>query len=178
MSGLFVLFIAVAWFFFVLWLTVMLTRKMQLGAMTTIVGGGFFLLLLVAPIADEIVGGRQFAKLCEENSTIQVDRAKAAGRTVYLNSLPEKNIQDTWVPVSLQRWQFVDVTTGEPVVNYNTLRAKGGWFIRALGIFEGNEPLTFKSTCAPKNRPASTETFKEFGINYIEPPITKNREKK
>jgi hypothetical protein len=137
-----------------------------------------FLAVAPVPLIDEIVGGRQFAQLCKENSTIQVDRAKAAGKTVYLAEDPDINIKGAWVRIVLQPWRYVDATTDETIVSYNTLLAGGGVFIRTLGISEGGVPLTFKGHCAPKNRPASVETFKDFGINYVQPPVSKDGEKK
>lgn len=128
-------------------------------------------LLMTLLVADEIVGGYQFEKLCQENSTIQVDRATARGKTVYFDPQPDVEIKGTWVRVVLQPRRFVDVTTGETVVSYNELIAEGGRFINALGISEGGMPLTFIGTCVPANRPGSTGTFKTLGINYIESPI-------
>jgi hypothetical protein len=130
-----------------------------------------FLALIPLPVIDEIVGKKQFERLCNENSTIQVDRAKAAGETVYLADLPDVEIKGTWVRVVLKPWRYVDSTTKEPVVSYNTLRAAGGWFVHALPVTgEGRVPLIFKGSCVPANRPASAQTFREFGINYIERP--------
>lgn len=137
-----------------------------------------FAALLPLPLIDEIVGGRQFEQLCKDNSTIQVDRATAAGKTVYYAPQPSVEIKGTWVRVVLKPQWFVDATTGKTVVSYNELIAVGGRFIQTLGISEGGMPLTFRGTCVPSNRPGSIETFKPFGINYIEPPATKIGEKK
>ena len=112
-------------------------------------------------------GGRQFKQLCEANSTIHVDRATAAGRTVYLAETPDVEIKGTWVRVVLKPWRFVDAMTGELVVSYNTLQAQGGRFLK---VSEGHEPLTFNGYCAPAESPASVETFRPYDINYIEPP--------
>ena len=72
-----------------------------------------FAVLLPLPALDEIVGGRQFEKLCKENSTIQVNRATAVGRTVYSTQQPSVEIKGTWVRITLQPWRYVDATTGE-----------------------------------------------------------------
>ena len=50
----------------------------------------------------------------------------------------------------LKPWRFVDATTGEPAVSYNTLMVDGGWLARVLGISEGGVPLTFDGNCGPK----------------------------
>lgn len=130
-------------------------------------------LLMTLLVADEIVGGYQFEKLCQENSTIQIDRATARGKTVYFDPQPNVEIKGTWVRVVLKPKRFIDVKTRETVVSYNELMAEGGRFINALGISEGGMPLIFSGECVPANRPASTKTFEQLGINYIEPPITR-----
>ena len=133
------------------------------------------LALLPMPLIDEIVGKKQFEQLCRENSMIQVDLTKAAGRTVYLADLPDVEIKDTWVRVVLKPWRFVDAGTGEVVVSYNTLMASGGKFVHALPLSEGRVPLSFAGSCAPANRPASKQAFANLGINYIERPANKGR---
>jgi hypothetical protein len=178
MTGLLLLFVVGLWLAIVYWLTKLITIKLSTKWWRMPVRVLLFLAVLPLPLVDEIVGGRQFKKLCEENSTIQFDRVKAAGKTVYLNTLPEIDIKGTWVSVKLHHWEFVDVKTDEPVVSYSTLRAKGGRFIRTLGISEGSAPLIFKGSCVPKERPASVETFKGYGITYIEPPVKQNQENK
>jgi hypothetical protein len=130
-----------------------------------------FLALLPLPLVDEIVGKWQFERLCRENAEIKIDRATAAGRTVYYQSQPASDVSGTWVPVRRLPQRFVDATTEELVVSYDLLRARGGRFARLFGLSDsGAAPLLFEGSCAPKNRPASIETFKPLGINYIERP--------
>jgi hypothetical protein len=172
MTGIILLLVTGLWLYFVFWLTKVITKNF----LTKWVMPSRILLslaILPVPLIDEIIGGRQFEQLCKENSTIQVDRVKAAGKTVYLADRPDMAIEGTWVPIRMQPWTFVDATTGETVVSFNTLIAGGGRFIRTLGISEGGVPLTFRSTCVPENRPLTVEGFQELGINYIEPPIKK-----
>lgn len=176
MTGIYLLFVVVVWLAVVIWLTRIITNKLPATWWRNPVGMLVFVVLLPLPLIDEIVGGRQFERLCKENSMIQVDRATAVGKTVYFVPQPDVEIEGTWVRVVLQPKRFVDATTGEVVVSYNELIAVGGWLIRSLGISEGGMPLTFRGTCVPVNRPGSIQTFKPFGINYIEPPITKNGE--
>jgi len=174
MTGIFLLLVVIIWFFIVFLLSKIITIKLPEKWWRIPVRILLFLALLPLPLADEIVGGRQFEQLCKDNSTIQVDRATAVGKTVYFVPQPDVEIKGTWVRMVLKPQRFVDATTGETVVSYNELIAEGGRFIQALGISEGGMPLIFRGTCVPENRPASIETFKSFGINYIEPPIAKN----
>jgi hypothetical protein len=107
-------------------------------------------LLLPLPLIDEIVGGVQFAELCRQHETIQVNREKVKGTTVYFEPIDAVYIQTLWVPVRRQLWRYVVPETGETAISYETFHATGGWLIRALRISEGNVPLTFKDSCVPK----------------------------
>lgn len=178
MTGIFLLLVIVVWVAIVIWLSKIITEKLPKAWWRIPVGILVFVVMLPLPLIDEIVGGRQFEQLCKENSTIRVDRATAVGKTVYLAQTPDVEIRGTWVRVVLKRWRYVDVKTGEIVVSYNTLQAEGGRLARTLGLSEGRVPLTFVGSCVPANRPGSIQTFKALGINYIEPPITKNGELK
>ncbi|WP_301100280.1 hypothetical protein [Propionivibrio sp.] len=173
MTGIYLLFVALIWLALVVWLSKVSTRKLSGTGWRIPVGLLMAAVLFPLPLIDEIIGGRQFEQLCKENSMIQVDRATAVGKTVYLLQIPDVEIKDTWVRVVLKPWRFVDATTGELVLSYNSLMAAGGRFIRTLGISEGGVPLIFHGSCEPRNSPASAQTFKDFEINYIEPPIKK-----
>lgn len=173
MTGFLLLFVMAIWLAVVMWLSKILTKKLPTATWRIPVAAVIFAGLLPLPLIDEIVGGRQFESLCKENSTIQVDRATAVGRTVYLAQTPDVEIKGTWVRVVLKPWRFVDATTGETVVSYNDLIAEGGRLIQSLGISEGGMPLTFKGTCVPANRPGSAQTFRPLGITYIERPLDK-----
>lgn len=172
MTGIYLLFVAALWLAFVIWFSKTVTKKLPMDTWRVPVAIVVFAAVLPLPLIDEIIGGRQFEQLCKDNAEIQVNRLTAVGKTVYLAQTPDVEIKGTWVRVVLQPRRFVDATTGELVVGYNELIAAGGLFIRTLGISEGGMPLTFRGTCVPENRPGSVQTFKPFGINYIEPPIT------
>jgi hypothetical protein len=174
MTGIFLLFVMAIWLGIAVWLGKIIATRLPATRWRGAVGMLIVALLLPLPLIDEIVGARQFKQLCKENSAIQMNRVTAVGKTVYLARTPDVEIKGTWVRVVLKPWRFVDSTTGESVVSYNTLMADGGRLIRTLGISEGGVPLTFKGTCVPPNRPGSIETFRIFGINYIEPPVEKS----
>lgn len=178
MTGILLIAVAFAWLIAVVVVTRWVARRFNSPTMKVVSWMILLPALMVAPLVDELIGKRQFEQLCKENSTIQVDRAKAVGKTVYLAKTADVEIKDKWVRIVLKPVRFVDVTTGEPVVSYSELMADGGWLVRTLIISEGRVPLTFGSTCMPKNRPGSVQTFQPFGINYIEPPTTQNGETK
>ena len=168
MSGIILILVALLWVviaFVVVWLIGKLLPKIWWVFLLRV---ALFFALLPLPIVDELLGAKQFEQLCKENSTIQVDRAKAAGKTVYYANQPSVRVEGTWVPVRQKRWQFVDMQTGEIVVSYTTLEASAGLLGPA-----SFRPLTFEGYCAPKNPPASAASFRELGINYVEPPTKK-----
>ncbi len=178
MTGILLLIVAAGWLAVVIWLTKIITNKLPAAWWRTPVVIGIFAVLLPLPLVDEIVGGRQFEQLCKENSTIQVDRATAVGKTVYLAKTPDVEIKNTWVRVVSQPRQFVDATTGETVISFNDLIADGGRFIRTLGISEGGVPLTFKGWCQPGDHNALENLFKELKITLIRRPEKNNGEAK
>lgn len=173
MTGLYVLLIATAWIALAAAIAYGLTSRV--GAMPLRLLGAFvlFAMLLPLPLVDEIVGKGQFERLCKANTTIQVERASATGKTVYLAKIQSVAIKDAWVPVVMKLWRYVDASTGETVVSYNTLDAGGGRLVQMFGFSEGRTPLIFSSSfCGPKDRPAGFQGFEALGIKYIEPPST------
>lgn len=177
MGGLILLFVIGLWLAFVIWLSITITKKLPIAWWRIPVGILVFAVLLPLPALDEIVGGRQFEKLCKENSTIQVDRVTAVGRTVYAAAAqtPDVEIKGTWVRVTLKPRRFVDATTGEVVVSYNRLQAVGGRFLK---ISEGHVPLTFNGTCDPGDQYTMEKLFKELKITLIRRPEKINGEPK
>jgi hypothetical protein len=172
MTGLLVIG-AVVWLAIALFLASFIARRLFKKSWQPLIALALIIVLVPLPLIDEIVGGMQFRQLCKQHSLIRMNPVTAPGRTVYLADLPDVEIVGTWVRVVSKPWQFVDVKTGEPVVSYYTLHASGGWLIHALPVSDGSAPLTFSGFCAPINRPASTGTFKQLGIDYVEPPVKK-----
>ena len=164
MTGIYLLFVSAVWLLIVIGLTALFTKKLPEKWWRLVVRALIFFALLPLPLTDEIIGRQQFEKLCQENSTIQVDRVTAVGKTVYLADLPDIQIKGTWVPIRLQPWRFVDVATGASVVSYNEFHPSGGWFFRAFSA----APLTFESSCGAGGFDESLKLFKELGIKRIQ----------
>jgi hypothetical protein len=167
MTGLFVLAVAVIWLGICIWLSHVLgkrlVRNQEWYPLPSIL---IFTIIFPFPVADEFVGRRQFETLCQDLS-ISVDRAKAKGRSVYLAAAPGAVIEGTWARVYRKPWRFVDVTSGETILSYDTLRAEGGWLARTLRISEGGGPFTFSSTCPqPSINPSAL--LNELQIKQVE----------
>lgn len=174
MTGILLLLVMAAWLAIVIWLRKIIIGRLPASRWRTPAGVALFVLLLPLPVIDEIVGGWQFFQLCKENSTIQVDRAKAAGKTVYPARTPDVEVRGTWVRVVIQPRRLVDATTGEILISYNGLIAGGGQFIRLLGISEGDVPLTFRGWCKPGDQYTLENVVRELGMTLVRRPEAQN----
>ncbi len=162
--GLLTLFLATVWFVAVIVFATFIARKLSLGVWRIPVGVLLATVLYPLPLVDEIVGGMQFKRLCEENETIYVSPT-AKGRTAYLAETPLQEVKGPWVRVTRNEWRYADAKTGETVIRFNTLTAGHGFF------HIGESPLTFHSYCAPRSRrPSSSNLLEEFGVTVVERP--------
>lgn len=175
MSGLLLLAAAALWVYVLRWMVNKIGRHLPDRPGRVFVKLGIFVLLLPLPLIDEIVGGRQFAELCKRHNTIEMDREKVKGATIYFEPVQSVQIQNLWIPVRLQPWRYVAPATGKAVVSYETLHAKGGLLIRSLRLSEGNVPLTFKDSCAPQEN--IRQLFAALQITAIDKPNQIQKEK-
>ena len=164
MTGILLLFVVAIWAVVAYALTKVIALKMPTGRWQLPASIGVFLVLFALPFLDEVVGTFQFQQLCREHSGIRLDRAKASGKTVYATTASHEDIRGTAVRMVLQPVRFVETTSGEPVMSYNGLTAYGGWFIRTLGISEGNKPLLFRGSCWPRE---TDRLIKEMNITVV-----------
>jgi hypothetical protein len=170
MLGLLVFIIAAVWLCIAMWLANLITWKLPdrpWGNLACILA---LVVLFPLPLIDEIAGKMQFEQLCNEYSEIEVNRREAAGKTVYLAPTSEISAQGTWVPIRRKQWRYLDATTDELVVSYNTFHASGGLLVRTLKLWEGDTPMTFDGYCAPgPNRRLDTlKLMKELNITSID----------
>ena len=170
MSGLLFLIIIVMWTVVTIGLAAFISVKAPRGWWSVPLGFVLFLALFPLPVVDELLAKPEFKRMCEANSVVHVDQAKAAGRTVYLAEVPFEEVRGTWVRAVRRPYRFVDAQTGEVVVSYDILNAAGGWFVQAFPLSEGRVPLLFKGSCVPPNRPVTANAFKQWGVNYVERP--------
>ena len=164
MLGLYLLLILGLWICFAFFISKMIVENIIKPKHPFIVKLLIITVLLPLPLIDEIIGARQFEKLCQENS-IQVNREKARGRTVYLAGPEYVEIKGTMVRITARPWRLLDATTDELVVSYNRLHASGGWLVHTFGFSEGRVPLTFKGTCGSFY---PVKTLREIEVTRIE----------
>lgn len=111
-----------------------------------------FAVLLPLPLLDEIVAQPQFTSLCRDMAVVTLHERAARGRTVTLSSLPPEPVPGALVPVTLRKWLYVDATTGQPVMSFNTLQAGAGKLGAALGAMQPPQPLVFSGACEARQR--------------------------
>lgn len=167
MMGLFLLVVASLWLFAVAGLVVLVTRKLPARWWKAPLRLVLIVVLLPLPLIDEIVGGIQFRRLCEQHQTIYV-APNAKGRIAYLTVSPRTEVKGTWVPVRLQEFRYLDATTGETLVRYSTLFAGHGFFHLS------DAPLTFKAWCEPNGEVDIERLLQEVGITQVQRSVTES----
>lgn len=126
-------------------------------------------LLLLLPVADEIVGGFQFRALCNENAKFRLGVSNPEGRVARIVIDPSNEVvKNTAITIFHSNVSYFDVSTNEMIVVFDRYVAKGGVFIRLLGISEKNAPITMNSSfCSPTNEQGESakDAFKFSVIN-------------
>ena len=162
MVGLIIVIIVIAWLAIACAIAFIAFRAFSNLIFGTLTAAVLLAVLVPLPLLDEILGKRQFEKLCRDNAVAKFDQAKLAGKTVYLSPEPSSEVEGTLVRISIQRWRFLDAATGETVLSYNTLNAGRRFFIKGLG------PFTFHGYCAPGGAFNASDLFKELGVTQVQ----------
>lgn len=170
MGGLMFFAVIGLWIYFLKWLVNAFDSRMPKPPWRQVVKVLLFAVLFPLPLLDEIVGGRQFAKLCEAN-VVTVNRDTARGRTIYAEAGSfETLVSGTWVKVWMMPFRYLDATTGEVVVSFNHLRAEGGHLFP--GFDSGPDPLTFRGSCKPSGIP-DQNFYRDLKLVIVERPRSK-----
>lgn len=170
MTGLLFLAVLALWFYAVKWMVKKIVSRLPDRPWRSTAKWCIFALLLPLPLIDEIVGGWQFKQLCEAN-VVRVNKETARGRTVYPEGgAYEILLPGTWVKVWKMSFRDLDLATGEVVVSFDHLRAEGGHLFP--GFDSGHEPMTFKGTCWPSEKP-DKNFYANLGLKYVEKPTSK-----
>jgi hypothetical protein len=152
MSGLFLVAVVGLWVWLIVKLSKAIGNSITQGLWRWPIAVLTFLVLLVLPVADEIVGGFQFRALCEKNAVFRIGVDKPEGRVTRLSINPSNEIvPGTAITIYHTGMTYTDVQSGEVVVQLDRYVAKGGIFIRTLGISQDNAPITMdRSWCSPE----------------------------
>ena len=82
--------------------------------------------LLVGPFVDEVVGMRQFKKLCEERTAITVSPAAGSVQRARDVSSEKKILPGYWINIWAGTRTFFDADTGKEFLSYPVYRTQGG----------------------------------------------------
>jgi hypothetical protein len=160
--------LGVAWMAASAFVSVWLAKRFSNRFVRWLIALSALAVLMPLPLADEIVGKRQFEALCRHGATLEVDAARIKGRQVRLQVRPvNQPVPGIAVPVLYTRVEFRDAETSEPLGAYGWYVAEGGWFIRTFGIGEGGGMLlaSGKSFCSPAKADASVAA--DYGFQIV-----------
>ena len=149
MSGIIFFGIIGVWGFIAVKLAGLLTSRVESPRKKSWLYPLVLILIFVAPIMDEIIGGFQFRALCKPENILIYDEDKLKGRSVRPRIIQLKTINKV-IPIVVTTGQWQDFETGELLVTYKRLRAKGGWLSRLIGFPQGSPPYTFDGSCSLK----------------------------
>ncbi len=166
MTGILLIGIAIAWLVAAIAITRSVARRFNSLPVKVLGSVVLFPALLVLPMVDELIGKQQFESLCKKYAVQFIDEPHAMNRraTAELRR-GDRFAEGTAVEIRVDPHVYRDAETNQVLVSYHTLHAKGGWFIRALGISETNSPLLFRRGCAPKDQDAFKKKFNITIIN-------------
>ena len=170
MSGLLLLSVIAIWLAIVVFAAMRLARLFKPGAARNVGVAIAIAVMLPLPVADELISAPQLNKLCEEGTTLKFDPETIRGRTIFLAEGPSPQPR---LSVGLLRGHYIpsrylDATTKEELIAFNSYFLKGGLFIRKLGISEKNVPLTMRSYCAPEEEPWQKSFLNRYDLKRIE----------
>lgn len=104
-------------------------------------------LLLVAPMADEIAGARQFEALCRPENAIKVHFKVAHPRDLLEVFQQRDTVPGRLIPISIQQVDYLDGKTGTLAASIKVYSTEGGWFSRK--ILHGWGPWFGRGQCSP-----------------------------
>ena len=149
MTGLLLIFVFGVWFVIAKWIASKIIDDIRSPKIKKVVKPLILPLLMFAPLADEVIGGVQFYPLCTKSAVLSVDEDKLRNKIVLSQGAPSTYLPGYFLPIRQQHWSYANPDTGEIVISWNAYHAKGGLFIRSLGISQTSAPLTFNGVCYP-----------------------------
>jgi hypothetical protein len=88
-------------------------------------------LLLVGPFVDEIVGTRQFERLCNEQAVLHVAANADQVKRAKVRHSDLRELSGYWINISTGRSDYIDIDTGMVFMSFDDFRTQGG---RVAGI--------------------------------------------
>ena len=160
MTGILLLFLIVAWLWFVWWLSGWILKRFTSSNGKQWLRYVLIALLIPLLVMDEIIGGIQFKNICKLNAVIEVDDKKIVGKildlkgpsNINVSGIEQKNINAA-IPILESTSTWVDAVTNKKVFTYKQYLAKGGWLVRTFYLTESKVPIIFSNyQCQPRNK--------------------------
>ena len=128
MIGLLFLSLAILWLALVVYLTIKIPRWCGVVRHVALLRLLLFPLLLVGPFVDEIVGMRQFEKLCEERALLIVSADAELVKRAKVTHSDLQELPGYWIGISASRSSYIDIDTGKVFMTFDDFATHGGLF--------------------------------------------------
>ena len=148
-----------------LWLTLAIVLSLKIprwvgaGKYRVVMSLTLFPLVMALPLADELLGGWQFYRLCNKDAVVtlspeadQVKRARQEPET-------RRDLQGYLIPIHTWEGQIIDADTGKVFMSTQSLFTSGGLLRRYLTGPEGQA-----TSCHPKNYHAVQKKLSLFEL--------------
>jgi len=149
MIGLIALAVLIAFVAFLIWVSGLLTRRMQPGNWKTLLRVAIVIGVFPLMVVDEIIGKYQFEALClKENGIESVDVSKARGKRVKFEVGEPRLLKWKMVPMDERDWLYKDADTSEILIHLKKYGADGGWLVKYNPMCWGcSGPMLYNRTC-------------------------------
>ena len=144
MAGLVFLLAIALWFALCVYLAFKIPGWLGIRRLGWMVGLLVFPVLLVAPVIDEVVGMRQFERLCKERAVVHVSPEAGQVKRARKPDLPVVALPGNWILIASQPIAYIDADTMKPFLTYEALHTNGGR-IAGLALMGGTK------SCWPKD---------------------------
>ena len=149
MIGLIALAVLITFVAFLIWVSGLLTRRMQPGNWKTLLRMAIVIGVFPLMVVDEIIGKYQLEALCRKEDRIEnVDVSKARGKRVKLEVGEPRSLKWKMVPMRERDWLYKDADTGEILIHLKKYGSSGGWLVRYTPICLGClGPMLYERSC-------------------------------
>lgn len=128
MIGLTVLAVGLLWFGLSLFIAIKLPRCIGIKReeFRWLLTGFLLLVFMIGPFVDHIIGMRQFEKLCDIRTVIQVDGNAHQVKRAKQVSSPTTELQGYWIKIRSTPVVYIDTDTSREFLRYEILNTNGG----------------------------------------------------
>lgn len=126
MIGLFFLGAALAWFLISVWISSKVPTLLGFKKLYWPVSITLFAVLMIAPFLDHIIGMRQFQKLCDEQTALQIYPNAVNTKRGRETSSRAELLEGKVIPIRRRLSAITDMDTGEEIARYRWFATHGG----------------------------------------------------